>query len=226
MKLALISDIHGNLTALEAVMKSIQTEGVDQIVCLGDIVGYGPKPNECVELIQHHMIPTVLGNHDEASIGEGDISNFNHWATLAIHWVSSILSKNSVDFIKSLQFTYEFEDHFLTHASPDKPHTWRYLTSSSDVQDSFAAFRQKICFVGHTHIPCRKNERNGGRSIINVGSVGQPRDRNPKACWGLYVSEEERFEWLRVEYDISETAYQIRDAGLPVFLADRLAQGR
>lgn len=225
MKLAIISDIHGNLQALESVMKSIENKKVDQVVCLGDIVGYGANPEECVELIRSSGFPTVLGNHDEAATEKGIPEYFNHWALEAILWSRDRLSKNSKTFLHNLPFKMEFGDICLTHASPRKPELWTYLITHGQALPEFQYFSQSVCFIGHSHFPVVFTESEGSRRIINVGSVGQPRDHDPRSCYGIYDDKSLNFEWVRVEYDIKCAASAIVNAGLPKFLANRLMSG-
>ena len=225
MKIAVISDIHSNLVALEAVMDSIRSEGVDQVVCLGDVVGYGARPNECVEVIRSNEIPCILGNHDEAAIGLGDINYFNQWAREAILWTSVNLNEKSREFLMGLKLTYEIEDILFVHASPYEPKAWHYIFSEYEARLSFSSFKQRVCFIGHTHIPAVFSEPDGRRRIINVGSVGQPRDHDPKACWELYEIDPENSKLVRVEYDVEQSSSQIISGGLPGFLADRLKSG-
>ncbi len=225
MKLAVISDIHGNLTALEAVLTSISREGVDKTVCLGDVVGYGARPNECVALMQENAVPCLLGNHDEAAIDRGNINNFNRYAAEAIHWTSGQLNSDSRKFLIELDFTMEIEGLLLVHASPDEPQAWHYILSAFDGEISFRAFDHPVCFFGHTHYPVIFTTPDGTRRLINAGSVGQPRDHDPRACWGLHDTETGDFRWVRVEYRAEQTAKEIISAGLPRFLADRLLMG-
>ena len=225
MKLAVISDIHGNLPSLEAVLKSIAGEGADRIVCLGDLVGYGASPNECVDVIRGMKIPCLLGNHDEAAIGRGDINYFNPFAREAIIWTTNQLSPHARSFLESLPFTAAEEGLRFVHSSPHEPEAWHYLFTHSEAKLAFIAFTEPVCFFGHTHFPVIFNDDEGGRRLINVGSVGQPRDRDPRACWGLYRSESRRFRWIRVEYPVDTAAQMIRAAGLPDFLAQRLYSG-
>lgn len=225
MKVAIISDIHSNLIALEAVMDSIRDEGVDRIFCLGDIVGYGARPNECVEMIQYHNIPCVMGNHDEAAIGLRNIGYFNQWARAAVLWTSDNLNDNSRRYLGGLEFTLEHEGMLFVHSSPFEPQAWHYIFTDYEASASFRCFKQRVGFIGHSHIPDIFSEPGSGRLIVNVGSVGQPRDHDPRACWGLYDTDSNDFKWMRVEYRFAETSAQIIAAGLPGFLADRLRSG-
>ena len=225
MRLALISDIHGNLAALEAVMASIRREGVDMTICLGDIVGYGARPNECIELMHKNAIPCLLGNHDEAAIGRGDIAYFNRYAAYAINWTADQLTPAARKFLQELDFTMESEGLLFTHASPDQPEAWNYIFTVSQAQISFRAFNHPVCFFGHTHYPVIFTETGGERRLINVGSVGQPRDHDPRACWGLHDATSGEFNWIRVEYPVERTVREIVTANLPRFLADRLLMG-
>ena len=224
MKLAFISDIHGNLPALEAVLKSIAVEGADRIICLGDLVGYGASPNECVDIIRERKIPCLLGNHDEAAVGRGVINYFNPLAREAIIWTMNRLTPQSRLFLESLPFIAGEDGMRLVHSSPHEPEAWHYLYTQSEARLAFRAFSEPVCFFGHTHFPVIFSDENE-RRLINVGSVGQPRDRDPRACWGLYRSEMRAFQWVRVEYPIEQAAQMIRDAGLPPFLAQRLFSG-
>ena len=206
-------------------MASIDRETVDSIVCLGDVVGYGAEPNECIDLIRSRSIQCVLGNHDEASIGIGDITFFNRWARDAILWTSVNLSDSSRKFLRDLDFSMVVDSVFLVHATPYEPDRWHYLFSDFEARMCFSTFKQKICFIGHTHIPIIFTEPGGSRLIVNVGSVGQPRDRDPRASWGLYDTESEQYELKRVEYQIDKAAALIIKAGMPAFLANRLKSG-
>lgn len=226
MKLAVISDIHGNLQALEAVLTSIDDEGVDNVFCLGDIVGYGARPNECIDLICARQIPCILGNHDEAALDTGDLDNFNPYAREAIIWTASVLDSDSKDALSGLEITMCINNILFVHSEPCQPKTWNYLISQSEALRAFESFDQRVCFIGHSHNPKIFKEPNSERRIINVGSVGQPRDHDPKACWGLYDSNKDDFRWVRVEYPVRIAGKQIIEAGLPTFLADRLISGR
>ena len=226
MNLAIISDIHGNFAALEKVIDSMNREKVDKTICLGDIVGYGAKPNECVELVKSLEIPCLLGNHDASAVGLEDTTYYNEFASIAIRWTTDHLTAQSRKFLLSLKYTHIWEDLLFVHSSPNSPESWHYLFSSYDARVAFRSFQESVCFIGHTHIPIIFTEQDGeGRRLINVGSVGQPRDRDPRACWGLFNTESGEFKWMRVEYPIDLTVKQIVSEDLPKFLADRLFHG-
>lgn len=242
MRYGLISDIHGNLEALEQVLSELDKIKVDTILCLGDIVGYGPNPNECVTLVQKRAAACLIGNHDEASLGRVDLDLFNYMAREAIEWTTRELSKESREYLLNRPYTHEFENCLLVHASPDDPRRWNYILSLDDAAHSFAAFEQQACFIGHSHTPwvidlnpegrmqVRQdypiNFQEGHRYLINIGSVGQPRDRNPAAAFGLYDSDTKEYTLQRAVYALARTQKKIRATGLPTFLADRLATGQ
>lgn len=232
MKTAIISDIHGNLEALQATLERIETLHVGRIVCLGDIVGYGASPNECVELLRERKIRSVVGNHDKAVTGELSIESFSIVATLGVEWTQSVITKSNKEFLKELQYTAEIDDTLFVHSSPDLPQYFRYLFTQEDAEGSFHAFDTSICFIGHTHRPavfCEDRVSSqlvsGKRFIVNVGSVGQPRDGDSRGCFVLFDDETFSIEYVRVEYDVNTAADKIIKAGLPQKLADRLALG-
>jgi diadenosine tetraphosphatase ApaH/serine/threonine PP2A family protein phosphatase len=242
MRRAFISDIHSNIEALEAVLDDIEKQSVDETICLGDIVGYGATPNECTEIVRKRIRITLLGNHDAAAVKLLDTQLFNSHAKFAIEWTSRRLTKVNREFLVSLPLT-GLEDKFtLVHATPYEPGKWYYITSLEEAAFNFQHFETAVGLVGHTHIPLivildkksvyahqsdRINlRRPGGRYLINVGSVGQPRDRNPKACYAVYDDGSGDFFFRRVAYDIPKTQSRMRRAGLPEFLITRLAEGR
>ena len=223
--LALISDIHGNLPALEAVLSSINREHVDTVICLGDIVGYGARPNECIERLRGENIPCILGNHDASAIGRLSPAMMNSHARTASVWTIEQLTPDNKDYLADLPLTMDFQSIFCVHSSPNEPEQWHYIFNLADAAAAFRCFSQIVCFSGHTHFPTIFTNPTDGRRLINVGSVGQPRDRDPRACYGLYDASTVNFHWVRVEYPIAESARHIIDAGLPPFLAQRLASG-
>jgi predicted phosphodiesterase len=242
MKYGIYSDIHSNLEALEKVLESMETLGVERRICLGDAVGYGANPNECVNLIRNVSAVTLLGNHDSVALGRESSENFNFYARKAIEWTKENLDGPSVEFLDKLPYVVDEPPLTFVHASPRSPVDWYYITSFDDAIDAFSFFNEKICFVGHTHIPSivvMENEQSfwvsetlshkllpNQRILVNVGSVGQPRDRIPSASWCLCDTNAMTVEIVRVNYDINKTQERMRRLGFAEFLINRLAEGR
>jgi diadenosine tetraphosphatase ApaH/serine/threonine PP2A family protein phosphatase len=242
MTYAIISDIHGNLAALENVFQRIEELECDRIVCLGDIVGYGPFPNECCDIIQQKADICIIGNHDHAAIGRTSIEYFNKYAKSAILWTADELTDDHKEFLKNLPDQVEENDLLFVHAAPIEPLSWNYILSLYDAEDNFHAFDHKACFIGHSHRPVLYSYEDGEfpsnepgpsmklfdgfRYIVNVGSVGQPRDNNPKSCFGVYDTDSNAFHFERVEYDLRQTQAAMEEKKLPTFLIERLALGR
>ncbi len=242
MKYAIIADIHSNLMALETVLADIETKGgVDEIWCLGDIVGYGPEPHRCIEIIQSRCSACVAGNHDWAAIGKMDTSYFNPEAAEAAEWTSRQLKLEDIHFLESLPLTLEKGDFTLAHGSPRDP-IWEYILSVPEAEENLKYFKTLYCLIGHSHIPilfecgepCSaymispETKLNLGkkRLIINPGSVGQPRDGDPLAAYAIYDSGAGTINFYRIPYDILTTQQRMQDAGLPEWLIHRLAHGR
>lgn len=232
MRIGILSDAHGNLPALEAVFHALDGEHVDVIHCLGDTVGYGPYPNECVDLVRSRCEIVLKGNHDSGLIGETPIEDFNQYGLAAIQWSQKHVTDERKEYLKSLPFVDVRGDLTFAHASPLNPAEWMYVLTLRSARENFTAFATRLCFIGHTHVPVIINEDlsvsevlKPGRSIVNVGSVGQPRDGNPDATFGIYDTEEGTYTLRRVPYDIKKTASAIKRAGLPEYLAKRLFQG-
>lgn len=232
MRVAIISDIHANLPALESTLAYIEDTNVDAIHCLGDIVGYGPFPNECVDLVRARCKHVVKGNHDSGLAGETSIQDFNQYGRKAIEWTADVITPENLEYLRSLPYSVVENGYTLVHSSPVQPEEWTYVLSRQDAELSFDAFTTDLCFIGHTHVPLIVGEdlsvnkfRKGLRYLINVGSIGQPRDGNPQAAFGLLNTEGPNYELIRVPYDVERTAKAIDDAGLPAFLAHRLFQG-
>ncbi|MFN3821394.1 MAG: metallophosphoesterase family protein [bacterium] len=225
MKIAIISDIHSNLPALEAVLASIDREGCEQIYCLGDVVGYGAHPNEVIELLISQQIPTVLGNHDAAVLGRVDLNNLNAFARLAIMWTEQVLSADHKRWLSHLPILRTIPEALIVHSSPLEPENWDYIFTLSEAKRAFPHFNEKFCFIGHTHFPQFFSDSVSGKKIVNVGSVGQPRDRDPRACYIIFYPLSREFQWVRVDYDVERAIASIVSSGLPPFLGDRLRRG-
>jgi len=226
VKIALISDIHANIDALETMLKRLESERVDKMVCLGDIVGYGANPEECVTLVREHCEVCIMGNHDAAMAGIIQLQYFNAYARSAIEWSRKVISDDNMEYLKTLPMTHEIEDVLLVHATPRDPAAWNYVHTADDAIPNFEMMNPATaCFIGHSHLPVRFDSEDKSQMIINVGSIGQPRDRDPRSSCGLYDTETRRFEWIRETYDVQKAAQKIRDAELPEFLASRLFIG-
>jgi len=240
MKYLIISDVHANLEALNAVLKTTEDESFDALLFLGDTVGYGPNPNECIETLKGRAKILLAGNHDWAVLGLTDIEYFNPYAKTAIEWTMDTLREENKVFLKSLPITEKLEDDsiYLVHSTPKEPEQWHYLLSAWDAYINFQFFKERICLVGHSHSPviieCSPDGslkayegsvdfKKEHRYIINVGSVGQPRDGNPRAAYA--VLNENSVEIKRVSYDIVLTQRKMREAGLPPYLIERLSKG-
>jgi diadenosine tetraphosphatase ApaH/serine/threonine PP2A family protein phosphatase len=242
MKVAFISDIHGNLEALESVLRDIEKEGVEKIHFLGDVVGYGCDPNECVKLVATHCEFKLLGNHDFAAMGLESIENFNQVAQASMTWTIEKITKKSVTLLADFEMDADFLDYHLVHASPEEPEQWHYILNAAQATTQFEHFSQSICFIGHSHIPAifiRDKEGNimqmaksslecspEKRYLINVGSVGQPRDNDPRACYVITDTDSNKINYRRVDYDVKTTQVKMKKAKLPDFLIERLAVGQ
>ncbi len=243
MLYAIIADIHANLAAFTAVLDDIERQvGVEKVWCLGDIVGYGPDPHECIELLCQTNHICVAGNHDWAAIGKIDTSEFNPDAAAACHWTAQQLSSADVEYLTSLPLTIQEGDFTLVHGSPREP-IWEYLVSTGIAKENFAYFKSQFCLVGHSHVPLvfTYSENDGysssqfltniglalgrNRLIINPGGVGQPRDGDPRASYAIYDSETRQIRLYRVPYDIRSTQDRMVKHGLPIRLVARLSYG-
>jgi len=243
LKYAVISDIHGNLEALNAVLKDIKKRRVDVIVCLGDVVGYYPDPVRCIELVKSHCTHCVAGNHDFAAIGMTNTNTFTYYALAAIEWTRECLTESDKRYLKALPLTFECDDLFFTHASPADPPKFSYVFPDNEdsIFNAFESLKRRINFIGHTHWPfiLMKEEQgivlHPGSSVeirencsylINVGSVGQPRDYDNRSCYVLYDTKKRTISQRRVKYNYKITQKKIRENNLPSFLAERLEKGR
>ena len=237
MRYAIFSDIHGNWEALETAVEHAQKNSVRSYAVLGDSVGYGANPNECMEWVAKNAGINLLGNH-EVAVSDREIrKGFNAYAHEAIIWTEGRLDRSFKDRILKLGYRHEIEGVTFVHGSPDFPEEFRYLNRYEDARESFAHFKTRICFAGHTHRPgciCELEKSARGlppgvlkldareRYILNPGSIGQPRDGDPRLSYGIYDGQQQSFEIFRLEYNNTKAAEKIRKAGLPRFLADRL----
>ena len=243
MRYAIIADIHANLDAFTAVLDHVKRQGgVDEVWCLGDIVGYGPDPCQCIELLRQYNHVCVAGNHDWAAIGKLATSEFNPDAALSCRWTSKQLSSVEVKYLEDLPETIQKGDFTLVHGSPRQP-IWEYLKSVSIAKENFDYFQSQFCLVGHSHMPmvfkydendtCSSSHFTSNiglalgknRLIINPGGVGQPRDGDPRASYAIYDDETGMIRLYRVPYDISLTQTKMVRHNLPMRLMARLSQG-
>jgi len=240
MKYAIISDIHANLEALDATLKQIDKLSVDKIICLGDIVGYGANPNECVERIRQRKIDSIIGNHDAVACGKTEPDNFNPVAKDAAIWTRSSLTEENKKFFSELPESRLVDDFLIVHGAISDPD--HYIFTAYDALIEFNLMKkQSVCFFGHTHVRTYYMFQNDSSTshydyefkidakakyLINPGSVGQPRDRDPRASFLVYDMEKRTVEFTRVEYDISSAQKKIVEAGLDRRLAERLSFGR
>jgi diadenosine tetraphosphatase ApaH/serine/threonine PP2A family protein phosphatase len=243
LRALIVSDIHSNLESLRSVIKDAEERGgFDQLWSLGDVVGYGPEPGECIELIRQYDCRAVAGNHDLAAIGKLSDEAFNAYAMAAIQWTAAQLTEDAITYLSGLPMRIEDEGFTMAHGSPRDP-VWEYVVTPQSAVASFRHFDTSWCLVGHSHIPfvCRPQgdtavflefpldkptELGEERLIINPGGVGQPRDGDPRASYALYHSDESTIYHHRAEYDIEATQKKMAERGLPKYLIDRLPQGR
>ena len=240
MRYIIISDIHGNLEALESVIESFSGSDEKEILCAGDIVGYGADPEECVDRVISQGARNVLGNHDAAVTGKADTALFNANAREAVEWTADRLSRHAKDYLNGLPLVFENGLFTVAHGTLHEPEEFIYMMSGAEAMHTFEILKTQVCFVGHSHVPgwfALKNGKvsysNGSRIrleksskyIVNAGSVGQPRDNDNRACYCVFDPQKKEIELRRVEYDISRAQNKIIEAGLPPALAERLAQG-
>lgn len=247
MRILIISDIHANLTAFKAVLEQANGRW-DTIWFLGDLVGYGPDPNECAQELQKHNHIALSGNHDKAVLGELDIKSFNREAKYAITWTQEAITSETRDFLQSLPSKQVEGDFTLAHASPRYP-VWEYILDPLTASENFNWFETPFCLVGHTHVPVIFEEHLNGfrrvnvrppiysnssrdalplgpeRLIINPGSVGQPRDSDPRAAYALLDTEAMTWSYQRVPYPVRDVQERMEKYGMPKRLVNRLAYG-
>ena len=242
MRYGIFADIHSNLEALDTVIAAYRKETIDKYFCVGDVVGYAANPNECAEKIKALCEIAVAGNHDWAAVNLLSIEYFNPVARQAILWTRDNLDERSKSFLESLKLIHRNNDLTLVHGTLDNPQDFNYMIDGRIAQGTFELLETKICFVGHSHIAGIFNKHKDGRIeyceeervkiqdensyIVNVGSIGQPRDNNPRAAYSIYDTDKKEIQIKRADYDIQKTRERIINAGLPRFLGDRLIIGR
>lgn len=240
MRYGIISDIHSNLEALEAAIGALSNEKIDTLFCVGDVVGYGANPIECIEKIKKLCSTIVCGNHDVACVEEEYVKRFNEVARAAAAWTRDILKEKEVSFLKELGVVFKNRDLTLVHGTLEEPEDFHYMFDGYEAEKTLNLMENRVCFVGHSHVPgifLRKNHdlkyfykektkfENGDKLIVNVGSVGQPRDGDPRLCYSVYDTQKRVIELKRVPYDIKKAQKKIFKAGLPSFLGYRLGEG-
>lgn len=244
MRYAILGDIHSNLEALQAVLADLDGRGgATELWCLGDVVGYGPEPRRCIELLRQRPHCCVAGNHDWAAVGKIDTWDFNEAAAAAAEWTAAQLQPPDIEYLKALPLQLQRGSFTLVHGSPRQP-LWEYIMSLAVARDNFSHFETAHCLVGHSHAPvayryyvhtrvCDHIElpaklslkEEGVRLILNPGGVGQPRDGDPRASYAILDDEDATVHHYRVPYDVAATQHKMREAALPERLAMRLAYG-
>jgi predicted phosphodiesterase len=240
MKYAIISDIHANLEGFQTVLADIQEQKCTHVVCLGDVVGYGANPKECLDIVRGMNIPVVKGNHDEYIGVEEDPEGFNDAAAEAVAWSRAQLLDDDRKWLRDLKYFRIVANFSIVHATLDAPQRWGYVFEKLEAAASFTYQNTQVCFFGHTHVPLafiRESGVRGGtyskfrveqgkKYFVNVGSVGQPRDGDPRAGYVIYDLQQGTIELRRLAYDVATAQRKIRAAGLPDRLAERLALGK
>ena len=243
MRYGILGDVHANLSALHTVLDAFEREGVERVLSVGDVVGYGAAPRECIALLREIGAQVVRGNHDAAVVGQIDLLYFNNVARQAVLWTQSVVSEEECAWLAGLPYTLDTEHCTVAHGTLHRPELFDYIQSTTDADPSLDVMELPVCFVGHTHVPVtlmRLHDdplrtayttdyeidlSDARHALVNVGSVGQPRDEDPRAAYAIYDSDRDVVRIERVAYDIDAEARRIRRAGLPGMLADRLALG-
>lgn len=240
MRFAILSDLHANLEATEAVLADARERDCTHFICLGDVVGYNANPHECIEIVQNLECPVVKGNHDEQACLTESSRDFNALAEAAINWTRAHLTAGDKEWLRQLPLSQQVDDFTIVHATLDSPDQWGYVFNTLDAVGSFACQNTTVCFFGHTHVAGAFVRDDSVKRVkveqlpiedekkyfINVGSVGQPRDGDWRAAYCIYHVEEKAVEQRRVKYDLATAQKKIIAAGLPRLLADRLELGR
>jgi predicted phosphodiesterase len=240
MKYAVIADIHANWEAFQVVLNDAKEQKCTHYCCVGDVVGYGANPKECLDVVRDMGMPCVKGNHDEYCSSEDDLEGFNPHAAEAVRWTRKQLTPEDREWLRDLRYVRLVASFSVVHATLDGPQRWGYVFDKLMAAASFTYQNTSVCFFGHTHVPVafvrdavvrggtysKFRVEAGRKYFVNVGSVGQPRDGNPKAAYVIYDLDEGSIEIRRLDYDIPKTQKKIIAAGLPQRLADRLALGK
>ncbi|MBN2507647.1 MAG: metallophosphoesterase family protein [Verrucomicrobia bacterium] len=240
MKYAVIADIHANWEAFQVVLNDAKEQQCTHYCCVGDVVGYGANPKECLDVVRDMGMPCVKGNHDEYCSTEEDLEGFNPHAAEAVRWTRRQLSAEDREWLRDLRYVRLVATFSVVHATLDGPQRWGYVFDKLMAAASFTYQNTSVCFFGHTHVPVafvrdavvrggsysKFRVEPGRKYFVNVGSVGQPRDGNPKAAYVVYDLDEGSIELRRLDYDIPRAQKKIIAAGLPQRLADRLALGK
>jgi predicted phosphodiesterase len=242
MRLGFFSDVHSNLEALKSTMEDFRKEKLEKIFFLGDAVGYGPDPNECVELIQKVSQKSIMGNHDFVALNLMETNWFNQYAKEAIQWTKSKLSEKNMELLSEYAMDHRVDIFHLVHSTPKEPANWDYIFTLDEAEENFSFFNHRVCLIGHSHRPfiIKKSDQrhcllvnetgveieDGFKYLINIGSVGQPRDGDSRACYLIYDDQTKNAKLKRVSYDIKKTQTKMKKAKLPQFLIDRLSFGK
>ena len=244
MKYLIFSDLHGNLEALEVVLEQIDVQKPDRVMCLGDVVGYGPNPNECIRRVSQSAQATIMGNHDHAVLGLTDVAYFNQYAKTAVLWTREVLIEEYYDILRNYPFSISENNILFVHSTPLHPERWDYIFNPLEGQYYLHHLEEQVCFIGHSHQPLffiqdqegrivfsrqpsfELSVQEGCKYIVNVGSVGQPRDGNPDASYAFYDTDAKTIAVERLAYDFTVTQQKMEEVNLPAFLIDRLAYGR
>ncbi len=240
-RIAILGDIHSNLEALEAVLDDCRSQGVDDYLCTGDVVGYNACPHECLSIIRSLGCPVVKGNHDHYVASTANLEDFNPHAAAVVRWTREQLSEEELNFLRDLPFIVTKTGITIVHATMDRPEAFGYVFDNQQAETNFIQQKTPLCFHGHTHCPMIYEKQLSGvyridpqdfpikigrKYFINVGSVGQPRDGDTRATYTIYDVREKTITFRRVPYDIAAAQQRIRNAGLPERLAERLSWGQ
>lgn len=240
MRYGIFSDVHANLDAFESVIDAMEKENIDEYLCLGDTVGYGAQPSECIAKVRNLNATALCGNHDLAAIERLNIEFFNFYARRASYWTRDNLTNSDITYLESLNFVEHYDNFAIVHSTIYCPEEFNYILTLEDAEINFSVLDKPICFMAHSHVPVSFFDTDpityntepeiklepGQKYLINVGSVGQPRDGDPRSAYAVYDTEQQRVWIRRVEYDIESAMNKILDADLPDILAHRLKEGK